>query len=681
MYYYLLVLICVFLFYFICFCFCCCFVCCSFPLDHAGNVAETFDVLMSEEILKIGFLTAKTFAKVTRCAFFSKGCNNINFKTGKCDMDKVRFLLIWADNESFAEEIEAKFIATHKCDPEITISINKSLLSDEAPTFDYDFQGWINIPELCNTTDTHKIQIADILFMLGIGMINNENLFKLLPPFDTIKSLIVNLDNGINFRHDRLWDLEKKNCYGYHDGVETYSESDLSQTEKDFFNDCARKLAYDECTDGGFCPFDNQLLVLLVSGFIRNSMYDIMLDNDNNNDNNYGCYKGKGQNFGLIMNQFGEIVYNCLKSMFYVLSNDNPTVFFDDYNNVVCNFTIEKEDRSQCHDEYSLMIFTPSISQLLTMTTKTKTQTKTKNDMQINSCKFKKDSVKLQVKVKEFECLNRKLNNHDFYRIDDNANNGDENNDDNGDNSDNDDSDDDDINNNTSDNYNNDECKTQNSSINSNNNNNNNNNSNSTNIDINCVIDGMMNNREEDDDDNSGVKMECGIIMIAKEKLNDDEKDNYCEKKLDIIKKLQDLVDQDSIQLSDLKKNDDIRIKGVEIEARLENSIFKVFDNFNNTHTCTDKDVCIEYYHCQDTYVHENDIITIEISSNDCDDIYINCSYFWSIDGTTTSIPMSTLQPCFDYFDCYFALSCEKCVCHTGSHVLRSGFQFQVSIE
>ena len=129
--------------------------------------------------MKVQFLSATTIANVTRLGFFEKGSNASCLAGKTCDMNKLVFSFIWADNEEFIDECECKFKVLYKKTPNIKIEYDKSLLACEEPSFKWQFDNIAN-------GSYDKIQIHDILFVLGIAMINSQYLFELLPPFDTI---------------------------------------------------------------------------------------------------------------------------------------------------------------------------------------------------------------------------------------------------------------------------------------------------------------------------------------------------------------------------------------------------------------------------------------------------------------------------------------------------------------
>ena len=66
--------------------------------------------------------------------------------------------------------------------------------------------------------------------------------------------------------------------------------------------------------------------------------------------------------------------------------------------------------------------------------------------------------------------------------------------------------------------------------------------------------------------------------------------------------------------------------------------------------------------------LEQNDIISIYVSKTTCS--------FWFNDNKICD----SLNP-VDPSQCLFAISCQKCVCHRGSGVLSSGFQFEITIE
>ena len=344
-------------------------------------MSEKYDVLMSEEIMKIDFINDKTFAKVTRCALFEKGSNINNFESRKCDMDKAKFLLVWADNKEFCPEIEGKFIAINKNNPQINITISKSLLSEEEALFNYiyDEKHW-------NSKMSDTIQIYDILLMIGIAMVNNEYLFDILPPFDTIKSLINNLQNALEYIHKQCFE-----CCSNWDEDELYDNFDLSQTDKDFLNDIIKGMPR-LTTNGGFCPWNSESLSLLVSGYIRNN-YTSFINN----------------NFG---NDLGSIVFKYLQSRFYVLSRYDHDVMFNNYNSVICNFSTDakynriKSDEYTTHDDFATAILTPFISEMISIAPGIGKEKGKEN---------KKDSCRLEIKIKEFECLLHPMNSHDEF--------------------------------------------------------------------------------------------------------------------------------------------------------------------------------------------------------------------------------------------------------------------------
>ena len=140
-------------------------------------MSDKYDVLMSEEILKCEFIQNITYGNVIRCGFFKKGSNLKNYESGVCDMSQLDFLLIWMDNIGFDNEYECKFIIINKSNPQIAITLFKSMLSDEIPSFEWDFE---------NIDNSNSIKIYDILCIIGITLINNDYLTKFLPPFRSI---------------------------------------------------------------------------------------------------------------------------------------------------------------------------------------------------------------------------------------------------------------------------------------------------------------------------------------------------------------------------------------------------------------------------------------------------------------------------------------------------------------
>ena len=129
--------------------------------------------------MKVEFVSATTIANVTRLGFFERGSNAACLNSKICDMSKLVFSLVWADNEEFIDEYECRFQILNKNRPKISIDYRKSLLACEEPLFKWEFD---NIEQ-----DSYdKVQIHDVLFVLGMTMVNSQYLFELLPPFDTI---------------------------------------------------------------------------------------------------------------------------------------------------------------------------------------------------------------------------------------------------------------------------------------------------------------------------------------------------------------------------------------------------------------------------------------------------------------------------------------------------------------
>ena len=285
------------------------------------SIPDTYDVLVSEEMMETALRADGVFAhsgfintcgQVTRCGFFEKGSNMNNFESRQCDMDKLKFLLIWCDNKQFSQEIEGKFVLINKNNPQIDITMTKSLLSDEKPLFQWNYEN-IDSPMY------DSVQIHDLLFIFGVSMINSKDLVLLLPPFDTIKTLILNMERVGDYI-ELEWDRNSKlssNDYNY----EASPLELLDETNTYMY----------ESVVG--CFWDNKTLELLVYGYIRRCQ---MLTDVVKNNYNFVC------------NDLSIIVINYLKSMFFILSSCN--VYCNGYNSILCSFNVGADSPNDIND-------------------------------------------------------------------------------------------------------------------------------------------------------------------------------------------------------------------------------------------------------------------------------------------------------------------------------------------
>ena len=160
--------------------------------------------------------------------------------------------------------------------------------------------------------------------------------------------------------------------------------------------------------------------------------------------------------------------------------------------------------------------------------------------------------------------------------------------------------------------------------------------------------------------DTSGIEIECGVIGVKK-----------CKgiTNWDIIIAFGELINGKSFRLSDFNElnhdhDDEKKFSPnfIQIETWRQKSSFKKFEQGNH-------DVVMDTQ--QHRGLKKDDIITVNVSRQGVS----NCS-FWVFGEKKFSTTL-----CMERFDYLFALSCEKCTCHRGSAVFRSGFQFQLSLQ